>query len=240
MSFAGLFIDLLVAGLLAVTIGYCALLNRRLKKMRADEDTMRAVITELVKSTETAERAILGLRATASECNKTISARINEARDIVGHLDRSVAVGRHQASHTPRPATAPAPARTQVQAQAPVSAQVPTQTHMAPQAPVQSTAPIATSVQDMQAQIARQVQMGHEELSRRMAMEAQAVASEPFATPMPVNDGALPPLHSAPPVEAPIAPSPAAVAPQKSNGLFDDLEASLAEIARRNRRGAAA
>jgi len=98
MSFAGLIIELLVAGLLAITIGYCALLNQRLKKMRADENTMRAVITELVKSTETAERAILGLRATASECNKTISARIHEAREINGLLEANISQGRHDIS----------------------------------------------------------------------------------------------------------------------------------------------
>ena len=95
MSFAGLIIELLVAGLLAVTIGYCVILNGRLKKMRADEDTMRSIITELVKSTETAERAILGLRATASECNKTISARLSEAREVAAFLDKGVSNARH-------------------------------------------------------------------------------------------------------------------------------------------------
>ncbi|MEN0086806.1 MAG: DUF6468 domain-containing protein [Pseudomonadota bacterium] len=237
MSFAGLFIDLLVAGLLAITIGYCALLNRRLKKMRADEDVMRAVITELVKSTETAERAILGLRATASECNKTISARINEARDIVGHLDRSVAVGRHGTRpqvQTPQAAVPPSL----------MAAQAPAPQTLAPQPAQPSQAP-----HHLQAQMARQVQMGHEELSRRMAAEAQFQSQQPFAAPPPVNDMPVPPVapaYAPPPVQAPRealaqATTQGQAAPaSRPSGLYDDLEASLAEIARRNSTGAAA
>ncbi|MEO0495842.1 MAG: DUF6468 domain-containing protein [Pseudomonadota bacterium] len=229
MSFAGLFIDLLVAGLLAITIGYCALLNRRLKKMRADEDMMRAVITELVKSTETAERAILGLRATASECNKTISARITEARDIVGHLDKSVAIGRHQTSQPRMPQP---------------------QVHQAAHAP----APLTP--QNLQAQVARQVQMSHQELSRRMAAEAQASAQQAFIPPAPVNDaslqsngmasaGIVPPVqspsnHADPALNAVPASEPNSPPTASQAGLYDDLEASLAEIARRNRSGVAA
>ncbi|MEO0635569.1 MAG: DUF6468 domain-containing protein [Pseudomonadota bacterium] len=215
MSFAGLFIDLLVAGLLAVTIGYCALLNRRLKKMRADEDMMRAVITELVKSTETAERAILGLRATASECNKTISARIHEARNIVSHLDSSVAVGRQHAGQMRQ---VPPTAAAHSQANAP---------HVQPPSG------------DFQARVARQLEMGHEELSRRMAAEAQALSAHPLQPPQPVNDILQEPAqHARPPVTASaLAP---AVEVSQSDGLYGDLEASLAEIARRNRSGAAA
>src|SRR5262249_31072843 len=57
----GLMIETLVAILLLLTIGYCMLLNKRLKRLKADEHSLKAVIAELITATEIAERAIGGL-----------------------------------------------------------------------------------------------------------------------------------------------------------------------------------
>ncbi|MCA3669401.1 MAG: chemotaxis protein, partial [Methylobacterium sp.] len=43
----GLMIELIVGGLLVVTIGYCVLLDRRLRAMRADETVIRKTINDL-------------------------------------------------------------------------------------------------------------------------------------------------------------------------------------------------
>ena len=51
----GMLIEALVAVLLLVTIGYCWILNRRLQRLRADEETLRATISELITATEIAE-----------------------------------------------------------------------------------------------------------------------------------------------------------------------------------------
>jgi len=51
-------------GLLMVTIGYCMLLNKRLKRLKADEHSLKATIAELITATEIAERAIGGLKHT--------------------------------------------------------------------------------------------------------------------------------------------------------------------------------
>ena len=59
----GMIIDGLVAFLLILTIGYCMMLNSRLKLLKADEQSLRATISELVTATEIAERAIGGLEA---------------------------------------------------------------------------------------------------------------------------------------------------------------------------------
>lgn len=75
----GLVIEGLVAVLLLITIGYCMLLNGRLKRLRADEEGLRATIGELLTATEIAERAIQGLRSTSADCNATIGARLQEA-----------------------------------------------------------------------------------------------------------------------------------------------------------------
>jgi hypothetical protein len=58
----GLAIESLVAVLLMLTIGYCMLLNSRLKRLKADESSLKATIAELITATEIAERAIGGQR----------------------------------------------------------------------------------------------------------------------------------------------------------------------------------
>ena len=60
----GLAVESLVAVLLMLTIGYCMVLNKRLKRLRADEQSLRATISELITATEIAERAIGGLPLT--------------------------------------------------------------------------------------------------------------------------------------------------------------------------------
>lgn len=80
MSYSfGLTIESLVAILLLLTIVYCARLNSRLERLRADEGKMRANVAELVTATEAAERAIAGLKATVRECRETIEPRLRDA-----------------------------------------------------------------------------------------------------------------------------------------------------------------
>ena len=62
----GLMIESLVALLLLLTIGYCIALNRRLKRLRADEQSLKATIAELITATEIAERAVSGSEARRS------------------------------------------------------------------------------------------------------------------------------------------------------------------------------
>ncbi len=86
-------IDALVAVLLMLTIGYCMLLNRRLKLLKADEQLLRATISELVTATEIAERAIGGLKLTVGECESGMAERLRRAERVTVELDRSIAAG---------------------------------------------------------------------------------------------------------------------------------------------------
>ena len=90
----GLMIETLVAVLLLVTIGYCMLLNSRLKRLRADEHSLKAVIAELVTATEIAERAIAGLKVTVHECDVGLGQRLNRAEAMTSELDRRLTVGK--------------------------------------------------------------------------------------------------------------------------------------------------
>ena len=89
----GMMIELLVAFLLVLTIGYCVTLNRRLKRLRNDEEALRATIAELITATEIAERAILGLKATAGDCDKNLAHRLMEAERLSSELQYYVSQG---------------------------------------------------------------------------------------------------------------------------------------------------
>ena len=89
----GLMIESLVAVLLLLTIGYCALLNKRLKLLRNDEQSMRGTIAELVTATEIAERAIGGLKVTVRECDENLGAQLLNGAELAGKLRKQVAVG---------------------------------------------------------------------------------------------------------------------------------------------------
>lgn len=89
----GMAIELVVAILLVLTIVYCAVLNRRLTRLRSDEEILRATISELITATEIAERAILGLKATAAECEHSLGGRMTEAETLIADLDRKLEAG---------------------------------------------------------------------------------------------------------------------------------------------------
>ena len=89
----GMIVETLVAGLLVVTIGYCVLLNRRLQRLRADESALKATILELVVATETAERAIAGLRLATQECDQTLGQTLRRGEQLTAQLTEKIAGG---------------------------------------------------------------------------------------------------------------------------------------------------
>jgi Domain of unknown function (DUF6468) len=90
----GMLIDCVVAVLLVLTIGYCMMLNRRLKLLKADEQSLRATISELITATEIAERAIGGLKITVHECDMGLGERLRKAERLAGDIDRAVVSGK--------------------------------------------------------------------------------------------------------------------------------------------------
>jgi Domain of unknown function (DUF6468) len=87
----GLAIESLVAVLLVVTIGYCVLLNSRLKRLKADEHSLKAVIAELITATEIAERAIGGLKHTVRDVNENLGSQLAAATHMSEQLRRQIA-----------------------------------------------------------------------------------------------------------------------------------------------------
>jgi len=89
----GLAIESLVAVLLLVTIGYCTLLNTRLKRLKSDEHSLKAVIAELITATEIAERAIGGLKHTVRDVNEHLGSQLTAATQMSAHLKGQLAEG---------------------------------------------------------------------------------------------------------------------------------------------------
>lgn len=89
----GLVIESLVAVLLLLTIGYCAVLNSRLKRLKADEDSLRGTIAELITATEIAERAIGGLKLTVRECDENLGSQLDTGTTLSAKLAKQITQG---------------------------------------------------------------------------------------------------------------------------------------------------
>jgi len=86
-------IESLVAILLLLTILYCIRLNEQLKRLKADGTSMQQTIAELVTATESAERAIAGLKATVREADETLGERLKAAEQYTVEMRSNTAAG---------------------------------------------------------------------------------------------------------------------------------------------------
>ena len=123
-------IESLVAILLLLTILYCIRLNEQLKRLKADGSTMQQTIAELITATESAERAIAGLKATVREADETLGERVRAAERYSAEMRHSAAAGAEvlhrlgkiagvnysEPEPTPEPAPAPRDAKSIVAA----------------------------------------------------------------------------------------------------------------------------
>jgi hypothetical protein len=82
-----------VAILLLLTIGYCMLLNSRLKRLKADEHSLKATIAELITATEIAERAIGGLKLTVRDVNVNLGNQLTAAEQMSQQLKKQLVQG---------------------------------------------------------------------------------------------------------------------------------------------------
>ncbi|ODT68210.1 MAG: hypothetical protein ABS75_21345 [Pelagibacterium sp. SCN 63-23] len=87
----GILVEGAVAILLALTIGYCILLNQRLKRLHQDRDALGQMVADLVGATNLANQAIKELKSTAVEADLSLSARLEEAErfgiELANHVN---------------------------------------------------------------------------------------------------------------------------------------------------------
>lgn len=119
----GFLIEGMVSILLLMTILYCVRLNNQIRLLKADEQSLRATIAELITATEIAERAIGGLKATMREGELTLGERIKRTEAISADLGHQLEAGEQLLSRlvriteAGRPDAPPAaPARPRAQA----------------------------------------------------------------------------------------------------------------------------
>ncbi len=94
MSFnLGYLVEIMVSILLLLTILYCVRLNKQLRLLKADEQTLRATISELITATEIAERAIAGLKSTMKDGEQNLSERFARMERVTSELDEQLAAG---------------------------------------------------------------------------------------------------------------------------------------------------
>lgn len=85
--------DALVACLLVATIVTCYVLAKRIERLKADESSMRQTIGALIAATDTAERAIAGLKLTLGDCDRTLAERLRTAERYAADLAAQIEAG---------------------------------------------------------------------------------------------------------------------------------------------------
>ena len=115
MSFNyGYLVEIMVSLLLLLTILYCVRLNSQLRLLKADEQTLRATIAELITATEIAERAIAGLKSTMRDGEQNLGERLERMERVSAELDEQLGAGEAllarltRIAGAARPAAAPA------------------------------------------------------------------------------------------------------------------------------------
>jgi chromosome segregation ATPase len=68
-------------------------LNSRLKRLKADEHSLKATIAELITATEIAERAIGGLKHTVRDVNEHLGSQLTSAERMSQQLKNQLAEG---------------------------------------------------------------------------------------------------------------------------------------------------
>ena len=91
--FLGIAIEALVAVLLAVTIGYCVLVNRKLVQLRSDQSELKMIVRDLHAATGQAEQAISGVRQGAGIAEESLGRQIEHVRGLDAKLSASIDKG---------------------------------------------------------------------------------------------------------------------------------------------------
>lgn len=106
----GFAIETMVSILLLLTILYCVRLNRQLRLLKADEQSLRVTISELITATEIAERAVAGLKSTLREGEQTLSERLARSEQISSDIEQKLKLGEELLARLTRIASLARPA----------------------------------------------------------------------------------------------------------------------------------
>ena len=106
----GFLVESLVSILLLLTILYCVRLNNQLRLLKADEQSLRATISELITATEIAERAIAELKSTMRDGEHSLSERLDRSEQLSADIEHQLKAGETLLARLTRIAGAARPA----------------------------------------------------------------------------------------------------------------------------------
>jgi len=92
-SYLSLIVEVMVAILLIVTIGYCLIVNRKLENLRSDKSELREIIINLHRATTHAEQAIGALKQTAGAVEGNLVEQISHAQMLEVKLTEGMGKG---------------------------------------------------------------------------------------------------------------------------------------------------
>jgi len=81
-----LVIDTVVAVLLAATLIYCVVLNRRLSAMRHAQSDLRGLVNEFNQATEKAQTGIMELKKVSGAAGQALQTEMRQARSLADEL----------------------------------------------------------------------------------------------------------------------------------------------------------
>jgi phage shock protein A len=108
---AGTIVELVLILILAVTLGYCIVLERRLAAVRRGQEGLKSTIGELNTAITNAGASMRALKATASGAAETLDERLARARSTIDELSLLTASGERIAERFDRATTKQAASR---------------------------------------------------------------------------------------------------------------------------------
>lgn len=85
--------DALLAILLAATVGYCAVLERRLRHLRSDQQGLMKTIRDLNLAIATAQNSLRALHGAADEAEQKLSRHVTQGRALADELSLLASAG---------------------------------------------------------------------------------------------------------------------------------------------------
>lgn len=103
----GLLLEGLVAVLLAMTVVYCFILDRRLRQLRSGQDGMKEVISGLNSATERAQGSVAQLKIAGDAAGGELREAVTKARALSDELSVMIEAGNNIADRLAGGATKP-------------------------------------------------------------------------------------------------------------------------------------
>jgi hypothetical protein len=101
MSPVSMTLDLLLAALLLITLGFGLRLERRLKTLQASQTTFAAAVADLDRAASRAETGLADLRGAMDEAVSLLAGRIEKARELATRLEMLTTEGSAIAERSP-------------------------------------------------------------------------------------------------------------------------------------------